>query len=116
MNTTFRATFAKKYMATVALACGIVVSVTPAVAGITRNLPSVAKRACTAATDSEWLIQISQIGFQDAANKVLREVKGAESVVQVERYGDVYYVTVSTSRGYQTHCVRATNGKYLGSC
>lgn len=120
MISAFTTTFAKKHAATVALLCGIVVSVTPTMANVAMtDVPSVAKRGCTTATTPKWLIQISQIAFRDAANIVrerteLRVVR----VMHVERYGDVYYVTVSTSSSHERerYCVRATDGAFLGRC
>jgi len=59
-------------------------------------------------------MEISQTTFRDAA--IVVQARTGSPVVHVERYGNVYYVTVSTSHGNQTHCVDAGTGKYLGRC
>ena len=113
MSAAFKTTLAKKYVATIALAYGIVVGVTPALAGITTNVPSVAEWACTPAIPPECLLQIAESGFQNAANIVRKRNPGAR-VIHIERYRGVYYVTISTSSGHQTHCVK--NNTYQGRC
>ena len=114
MSAAFKTALAKKYVVTIALAYGIVVSVTPALAGITTNVPSVAEWACTTAIPSERLLQIAESGFREAADTVRKNNPGAR-VVHIERYKGVYYVTISTSSGRQRHCVKA-DGEYLREC
>ena len=56
-----------------------------------------------------------QVTPNAAARTAWKEARQPGPVLYVHRYGDIYFVTLRTPRGNETHCVHI-NGKYLGRC
>lgn len=56
-----------------------------------------------------------QVTPNAAARTAWKEAGQPGPVLYVHRYGDIYFVTLRTPRGNETHCVH-TNGEYLGQC
>lgn len=94
--------------------CGLFVGPVPELTSVGAMPAPVPELACFAVPGSGGARKVAQVTFQDAAS-VVRGRTGSR-VVHVERYGNVYYVTVATSEGNQTHCVDAGTGAYLGRC
>lgn len=65
-------------------------------------------------TGPDRMTQNLQTSFKGAAAIIQKATKSR--VFHIERVRGVYYVTVRTTSGYQTHCVKAEDGKYLGRC
>ena len=94
--------------------CGLFFGPAPELTSVGATPAPVPELACFAAPPSGGARKVAQVTFRDAAS-VVRGRTGSR-VVHVDRYGNVYYVTVATSEGNQTHCVDAGTGAYLGRC